>query len=121
MAFDWGDYLGFAEALNNSTETDFVEARKRSVVSRSYYAAYCIARDYAITKYRLTISNQENAHFKVINAFKDRGKKHGVFTCLLELRRWRNNCDYENEVVNLSSIAGNSLQKAKHAIDLINS
>lgn len=119
MAFDWNDYLGFAEALNNSVETDLVEARKRSVVSRAYYAAYCIARDFAVKKDRLVISNQENSHTTVITHFQNHNKRHGVYLSLLELRRWRNMCDYEPEVNNLQSIAVNSLQKARNAIRLI--
>lgn len=119
MTFDWLDFFEFAKFLNLSTETQLEEARKRSVVSRAYFATYLIARDFAVENYNLQFSIDDNAHQKVINSFKDRGTKHGVYTCLLEFRRWRNTCDYDKSVTNLSSLATNSLQKAKHTIELI--
>jgi uncharacterized protein (UPF0332 family) len=47
MSFDWSGYLTLAEYLNQHAD-DFSdqEAVYRSVVSRAYYAVFCLARNY---------------------------------------------------------------------------
>lgn len=122
MAFSWGEFLDFANSLNNSADQDFIEARKRSVVSRAYFAAFLIARDYAIEKKMIPPPNEnENVHRKVIHAFINSGKKPQVGRRLMTLRGWRNQCDYDLQTRNISSLAINSLKEAKDIIDLINS
>lgn len=51
MAFDWNGYLTFAKSLQTETagrpSNVDVEAKRRSAISRAYYAVYHIAEDYA--------------------------------------------------------------------------
>jgi len=48
MSFNWRHYLDLANYLQNNAEDlpDFEEACYRSVVSRAYYAVYCLARNF---------------------------------------------------------------------------
>ena len=59
MKFDWCEYIKLAEEMANlaaststgngstdDTKSGKIEARLRSSISRAYYAAYCIARNY---------------------------------------------------------------------------
>lgn len=42
MNFDWEEYFNLAKELAGTTE----EAKLRSAVSRAYYSAFCLARNY---------------------------------------------------------------------------
>ena len=42
MKFDWEEYFNLAKELAGTTE----EAKLRSAVSRAYYSAFCLARNY---------------------------------------------------------------------------
>ena len=48
MSFDWSNYLLLAQYLKATADnTPSSEACYRSVVSRAYYAVYCLARNFA--------------------------------------------------------------------------
>ena len=47
MAFDWQHYLEFARFLQTQTGAPYQEAALRTAVSRSYYAAFGHAHEYA--------------------------------------------------------------------------
>lgn len=56
MSFNWGDYLSLANALLTKPNTPGPEeAAYRSAVSRAYYAAFCIARNYARDEENLSL------------------------------------------------------------------
>ena len=42
MKFDWEEYFNLAQELAGTNE----EAKLRSAVSRAYYSAFCLARNY---------------------------------------------------------------------------
>jgi hypothetical protein len=47
MSFDWSHYLALADELARSSQLQAPpEARQRASISRSYYAAFCSARNY---------------------------------------------------------------------------
>ena len=52
MPFDWNGYLEVAENLKTETDgqpdSNTVQAKRRTAISRAYYAVYHIAEDYAI-------------------------------------------------------------------------
>jgi len=50
MIFNWSDYIALSEEI---LKTDFESGREatfRCAISRSYYAAFCIARNYLISQ-----------------------------------------------------------------------
>ena len=47
MNFDWSEYLNIARELAGQATASFsAEAKKRSAISRAYYAAFCSARNH---------------------------------------------------------------------------
>ena len=58
MSFDWQNYLTLAQyMMDTAEEFPETEACYRSVVSRAYYAMFCMTRDY-VSQVRQKIGNQ---------------------------------------------------------------
>ena len=102
--FDWCEYYNFADSFSGSDNP----AELRSGISRFYYAAFCICRDFLIN-HKLFLPNNENiiksksskVHEEVVNTFfnqkfieKKYGKKIGRE--LSAMREKRNKADYES-------------------------
>ncbi len=96
MAFEWEDYLILAEDLSND-END--EAALRCAVSRAYYAAFHIAKNFlnGIDDPALKVSeNKPSIHHEVWNAFLGRGRHwQAMFNTGNRLKKRRTNADYE--------------------------
>ncbi|MDI6781099.1 MAG: HEPN domain-containing protein [bacterium] len=92
MSFDWREYIKLSEELILRKE----EACLRSAVSRSYYGVFCIARN----KLRYRSYSGSDVHRKVIETYENSRdiiqKKIGKN--LNELRKARNNADYDNSI-----------------------
>ncbi len=114
MPFDWKEFLELARNLAGQTGTGYSkEAADRTSVSRAYYAAFCYARNYA--EKHLGFKPQRTAadHQRLKNHFiglggvwADRGED------LDDLRKWRNQCDYDNLVHGLQELVANALDSA---------
>jgi hypothetical protein len=98
MAFNWKEFLDLAIALQTGRSDYPHDAALRSAVSRAYYAAYCIARDYARDKEGLSLANMPSDHSLVRRHYLRHGRDD-LASELDDLRQWRNVCDYE-EVIN---------------------
>jgi hypothetical protein len=98
MSFDWSQYLRLAEELaGQGTAPSSPEAKLRSSVSRSYYAAYCTARNHLRDVDGLVIP-RDDAHKFVREAFAnsaDTSRKQ-VGADLDRLRIDRNKTDYDD-------------------------
>jgi uncharacterized protein (UPF0332 family) len=69
MSFDWSKYVELAEKLIEQEKDEKIEsAYYRSSVSRSYYGAYCLARDLLFSK-GFNIP-RTNTHMAVREAFQ---------------------------------------------------
>lgn len=113
MSFDWRDYVSLAEHLLNFTE----EAYLRSSISRSYFGAFCIARDkrgYQDYKGK----NGENIHWKVINEYRnsDNSRDQNIGRILDKLRRARNEADYDAKKIINRELAGRMVILAKNIL-----
>lgn len=100
MSFDWSQYLRLAEELAlQGTAGSSQEAKWRSSVSRSYYAAFCIARNHLRDVDGIDIPPKDTHKF-VQDTFKNSGdmKRREIGTCLDRLRVKRNNTDYDDVV-----------------------
>src|SRR5450432_477781 len=118
MTFDWRLYLEFAQAL--ASEND--EARERSAVSRAYYSAFCIARDW-LTEHekKFTMPNPGESHKIVWDTF-DNGPeqvKKWIAKEGRKLRNSRNNADYDSEVFGLKEMVQISLKRAEGIVEKI--
>lgn len=91
MSFDWEEYVYLAEELLNRKE----EASLRSSISRSYYGAFCLARN------RKGYKNYTGTdiHWKVINEYKNSSDRNeqNIGRILDKLRKSRNDADYNED------------------------
>ena len=112
MAFDWHEFLVFAEELENTSKD---EAALRSAVSRAYYAAFNQAERF-LRQREIEIRNTENSHEAVWNAFerhKDRTWK-AVYNSGDALKRKRVLADYREGDQNWSEEVKHSIKYAKN-------
>lgn len=91
MSFDWVDFVKLAKKLIENKD----EASFRSSISRAYYGVFCIARNRkGLKKYK-----KGDVHKIVIERFKnsDNYKDQYIGKVLDDLRRNRNNADYDED------------------------
>lgn len=123
MKFDWSEYFNLAKDLAETSE----EAELRSAVSRAYYSAFCLARNYLrdIQQYpRLwrNITYDINAHKYVAEKFIYNQSKSQIMIeigkDLNRLRKMRNKADYE-DTRNLKREARTALMLAQNIISAL--
>jgi uncharacterized protein (UPF0332 family) len=124
MKFDWEEYFNLAKELAGTTE----EAKLRSAVSRAYYSAFCLARNYLRDiEQDPTLSRNKtydiNVHKYVADEFihhKSKSKTmREIGNDLNRLRPRRNNADYEDTMFNLPTQATTALKLADNIIALL--
>lgn len=116
MGFDWKEYLNLALFLEGQSGTGFAqEAAFRSSVSRAYYAAFCFARNYARDRHRFSATGTSRDHGLVRDHFRNR-KMPEIARRLDNLRQWRNSCDYEDTVSNISLLVTSAIKEAREII-----
>lgn len=104
MAFDWNGYLEVAENLK--TETDgqpdsiAVEAKRRTAISRAYYAVYHLAEDYAVANLGYTPSKTgPNQHHTDVRSVYQRqfgnADHQEIRKMLMRLHKARLDSDYK--------------------------
>lgn len=114
MPFDWTEYLRLAEELAQRRQD---EAALRSAVSRAYYASLCEARKHLLQK-GVAISEDENSHQAVWNAFLNKGRTHAaIHTNGDRLRRWRVLADYREEVRSLPDLTENAIKTSRNVLN----
>lgn len=120
MSFNWVDYYHLAEEIKRGNS--YEEARYRSITSRAYYAAYCLARNYLVDYEDFIAGGSAKDHVYVSDKFVNSGdlRKVDIGEKLKRLRRWRNRADYDayfaRSPLNQSTYALNS---AKIVIDTV--
>ncbi len=121
MKFDWSEYFNLAKELAETSK----EAELRSAVSRAYYSAFCLARNYLrdIQQYpRLwrNITYDINAHKYVAEKFiYNQSKSQTMIEIgkdLNRLRKMRNKADYEDTMFNLKREARTALMLAQNIL-----
>lgn len=118
MAFDWSEYLMVAQSLSQGTVCNSVEAARRSAVSRAYYAAYGHARRYATRRLTFTPSRSADDHWRLCEYLAEK-RYEDLANDLEELRRWRNQCDYDDTVGALEGLVSASLKGARNIIKIL--
>jgi hypothetical protein len=114
MDFNWIEYLTLArfieeqrtsgknQSLRDNTPISN-EAMARCITSRSYYAAFCYARNYAINRLGFVPSPPIDRH-KDHERVREHFRKNNMPNIKLQLENlslWRNKCDYDNHVQNI--------------------
>jgi hypothetical protein len=101
MAFAWQEYLALAQHLQGQSTNEFSqEAALRCAVSRAYYAAFCHARNYARDHHGFKLGHGADDHARIREHFQRLGLVK-IAQDLEQLRRWRNQCDYDDSVSNI--------------------
>lgn len=125
MNFDWAEYFHVAQELSEQTKNSLhQDARLRSAISRSYYAAFGKARDHLRLKDKLVEPRVDskgqriNPHAYVAETFKNSADKERVEigVNLERMRLLRNKADYEGTFDMLAPFARTSLTMAKNVL-----
>jgi hypothetical protein len=112
MSFDWKQFLNLALYLQSVKPAGFCkESAQRTAVSRTYFAAYGYATNYAIQKFGFAPSTDPTLkyqdHGRLRDCYQHRGRGKIAFE-LGRLRENRNKCDYDDQVNDLPTIEKNS-------------
>lgn len=116
MAFNWRQYLDLAVLLREASSLQ--EAASRSAASRAYYAAFCCARNYARDRQMFRSKRNYTDHDLVREHFRTH-RMPEIARKLQRLRQWRNQCDYDDVIINLSVLLENSISHAQKVLDLL--
>lgn len=123
MSFDWADFLRLAEILQGTLGTTPAsdEAVLRSVVSRAYYSAFGLARKRLRIVEGIAVPSTGAAHAAVARHYAraDNRERKRIAAGLLRLRDRRNQCDYDDEVSDLASVAAEALELAREVAELL--
>lgn len=123
MSFNWSEYLGLAQQLAGKAQISATqESRLRSAISRAYYAAFILARNYLRDEESISIPRQEG-HKYVIDQFNNDADptRRGIGESLKRLRYNRNKADYDDTFPNLPTITKRMLKLANKTISDIQS
>jgi len=124
MKFDWSEYFYLAKELAETSE----EAELRSAVSRAYYSAFCLARNYLRDiqldpRLSWHKTYDINAHQYVAEEFIYHQSKSQIMIeigkDLTRLRIMRNKADYEDTMFNLKKEARTALMLAQNIISAL--
>ncbi|MEI6429037.1 MAG: HEPN domain-containing protein [Pseudanabaena sp. ELA607] len=126
--FNWTLYLALAEQLlkdalseqQPKTDNKIDEAYYRSAISRAYYAAFCVTRNYLKERLYKTIPRKD-PHIFVANELSNNRSTRRIAAVFISLRDYRNIADYDDKApAGLANIAKQSTQNSQLVIDLIN-
>jgi len=112
MKFDWSEYLKLAKSLTGKGIAYREEAAFRCATSKAYFAAFCAVRNYAIAHLRFTPEISYSDHGRLRRHLKDM-RLRNIADSLNDLRNWRNDCDYEDEVGNLKQLSCQAISAAE--------
>jgi hypothetical protein len=118
--FEWRENLELARDLANGAPGTSVlvpisEATARCVVGRAYYAAFGHARVYAIRNLGFVSTGTAADHGRLAQHFRMQGMG-SVALGLRDLRRWRNECDYDDTVATLTTYVIDALRESAAVI-----
>lgn len=118
MNFDWSEFLGLACDLAGRPTTGYSqEAAKRTSVSRAYYATFCCARNYAGTQLGFDAKRNASDHKGLRHHLRTMGEDWTeIGQALDDLRKWRNQCDYDDAVPNLDKLVAEAISAAERAL-----
>lgn len=124
MSFDWNQYLELAVDLTQNLPQNMSdqerEARWRAAISRAYYAAFCLARNFAIRRDGFTF-RRENEHAELWRHFEnyDDRTRLVIYQTGYRLRGLRTRVDYHDEVkINPTEVA-KALSQAREIIQAL--
>ena len=119
MPFDWKEYLALAGFVSNQHGSGFSdEATKRCAISRAYYAAYCHARNHAHAKLGYIMLRSGQDHRGVREHYQSKGM-NVIANKLGTLNQWRNNADYDEELIDNPNLLASTFSYATHIVSTL--
>lgn len=112
--FDWHDYLKLAESLRDVGDSLPSEAAKRSAISRAYYACFGHICQFE-RRERNFDHGKLDVHSALITHLSQR-RKQNIARGLRELRNWRNDADYKQELANVDELCVQAVERANTLI-----
>ena len=98
MPFDWTALVELAKTLRSQAITAAnSEAYQRSAVGRAYFGAFGYAVDYATQFLEYDQRQNRDDHGRLRDHLRKK-KRRGAADRLGQLRQWRNDADYLNEL-----------------------
>ncbi|MBW2622951.1 MAG: DNA-binding protein [Deltaproteobacteria bacterium] len=120
MNFDWQGYLTLAKELGGQPEAKAnSESKLRSSMSRSYYAAFQLAKQHLIVKDGNTkVPDDGYAHSFVPDEFLEShdANRRKIGSNLKRLKTNRNKADYHDNINNVVSLTETSLLMADDTV-----
>lgn len=116
MNFDWKEYVKIAEDLAKNQSESYL----RSAISRAYYGIFCLSRNKKRFK-NYKLEKGENIHWKVINEYKNSSSPNDKFVgkFLDDLRKERNDADYDEDKNINKDLAERVIYKAKEILKML--
>ncbi|QFS42769.1 HEPN domain-containing protein [Nostoc sphaeroides] len=122
MSFDWSQYLNLAKELTDQPTTPAnQEAKLRDAISRSYYAAFILARNYLRDQEGISIPKISDAHRYVWEQFKlnPHPQRQLIANNLKRLRAYRNQADYVDKFPGLAGATIIALDLSEEVISIL--
>lgn len=119
MSFAWSEYLALAqEIVESSSLRASLEARQRSTISRSYYAAFCSARNYLRDVDGDASIPTRGVHEYVRAAYQNNPAltRRQIGSWLDHLWKWRVQADYFDTFLGLAPTTSASLIEARRVL-----
>ena len=124
MSFDWTDFLTLADALvRDPNSPGPEEASLRSAISRAYYAAFCVARNFGRDKGEFTPTQTGRDHWLVMNHFRSSPNRNRrkIGLDLGRLYDNRTNADYDDILSGRQvALAQSSVAIAQNVLSALN-
>ncbi len=113
MGFNWRGYVLLAESLSSNTD----EASLRSAISRAYYGAFCLSRNH----FGLSNNTGPEVHKKVSEKYAESDDDEIFYAgqCLEELRKKRNDADYNGNYDITKEDIAKVVEKSKSIVKII--
>lgn len=122
MSFSWSNYLSVAEHLvEYSGQSSYAEACFRASISRAYYAALLTARSLLRDQWGIEVPETAEIHTFIPNWFLSENEtaQQYIGSLLIYLRNRRRRADYDDNILNVDTLARRSLADAIQVIELL--
>ncbi|EHQ36154.1 HEPN domain-containing protein [Methanoplanus limicola] len=116
MTFFWPDILLIVKFLQENKGKLPKEAADRTIISRSYYAAFSHVKYYAGDNLDFRPNNNPEDHLLIRSFLRSKGE-YKLARKLQDLRGWRNNADYDDPAYTVNE--NNVKMSIKYAEDII--
>ena len=122
MSYNWNSFLELAKELKNGAEdAEIKDARLRTAISRAYYCAFHLARNFLRdVEADQGLTNDGYDHIYVKEKFKDddNQERRKIGTSLERLKSNRTKADYRDNTINgLERTTSYSLELADEIVE----